>query len=172
MLVPDDLCLTFFLAFESHHSIFPSSWCGNIEAHVLDNLRGYKDVTRGTEFSKNQKLPPFVSSPCGLPASEELHVVDFQQNLRGLLDRSHFRRLSSLPENGYDLPHLPEFLPSSFPCTAATSGHHFGYCISRALPYYQECSLALDPLKTFPKALSMKNVWLSRQKSPVIVSLR
>jgi len=145
-------------------SIFPCSWCGNIETIVFYNLRGYKDNTGGT---KNQKLSPFISSPFCLPASDELHAIDFQQNLRGLLDRCHFRWLPSLPEDGYDLPHLPEFLPSPLPYTTATSSHHLGYCISRYLSYYQEYSLTLDPLKTFTKALSMKP-----PKSPVRVSLR
>lgn len=132
---------------ECYGSSFESSWCGNTETRVVYNRRGYKDDRGGTDFSKTPKLSPSISSPHGLPASEELNVIHFQQNLGDLPDRSLLWRLSSLPEDGYDLPHLPGFLPSSLPCPAATSGYHLGYCISRALPYYQEYSLPLDPLK-------------------------
>lgn len=141
------ILLAFKSYWECNWSSFASSWCGSTKTHVVYNLCGYKDDRGGTDFSKTPKLSPSISSPPCLSTSDELHVIDFQQSLGALLDRSLFWRLSSLPENGYDLPHLPGFLPSSFPCTAATSGHHFGYCIGRALPYSQEYSLPLHPLK-------------------------
>lgn len=133
---------------ECYGSSFESSWCGNTETRVVYSRRGYQDDRGRSDFSKTPKLSPFISSPHCLPASEELNAIHFQQNLGDLLDRSLLWRIPSLPEDGYDLPHLPKLLPGSLPCTAATPCHHLGYCVSRALPYYQEYSLALDPLKT------------------------